>query len=193
MRNSIERLKETDGVDDTNELLSEIQRIMSLEARTKDVFRELDGFLILVGLLSTVLDVCERERRRKREGTGTGTGTGTRRRERERERESTGTGDRFSIPLIIEPPSSSSSPLPSSSPKSSSSETSPYPPPLLTTSLIFQITSLALTHHAPNMHYFHTHVGYDALRSALEELVRDEEMRVGTLVLLFSFAVGGWE
>ncbi|KAG6877946.1 hypothetical protein C0993_001804 [Termitomyces sp. T159_Od127] len=60
MRNSVENLK---VAEDTRtqiqalralQVLAEIQRILQQDAATKDVFRELDGFLILMSLLSNV-------------------------------------------------------------------------------------------------------------------------------------------
>ena len=38
----------------TYQRLSEVQRILTQDSRTKDVFRELDGFLVLMSVLSTV-------------------------------------------------------------------------------------------------------------------------------------------
>ncbi|KAJ3833898.1 hypothetical protein F5878DRAFT_545746 [Lentinula raphanica] len=54
MRNSVENLKSAEEVGGRIEVLSEIKRIMDQEPQTKDVFRELDGFLVLLNVLSTV-------------------------------------------------------------------------------------------------------------------------------------------
>ncbi|TFK36229.1 hypothetical protein BDQ12DRAFT_737089 [Crucibulum laeve] len=53
MRNSVENLKFADNSSMRSEILSEIQRIMLQDACTKDVFREMDGFLVLMSVLST--------------------------------------------------------------------------------------------------------------------------------------------
>ncbi|KAF9267665.1 beach-domain-containing protein [Marasmius fiardii PR-910] len=53
MRNSVEKLKQADDPQMRAEVLSEIYRIMLQDSRTKDVFRELDGFLLLMSTLST--------------------------------------------------------------------------------------------------------------------------------------------
>ncbi|EIN04780.1 beach-domain-containing protein [Punctularia strigosozonata HHB-11173 SS5] len=56
MRNSVERLKEAEDTRDKLETLAEIQRIILEDTYncTKDVFREMDGFLALMGFLSTL-------------------------------------------------------------------------------------------------------------------------------------------
>ncbi|KAJ4474264.1 hypothetical protein J3R30DRAFT_3295344 [Lentinula aciculospora] len=54
MRNSVENLKQADSRKQKIEVLAEIQRILQQEPQTKDVFRELDGFLVLTSVLSTV-------------------------------------------------------------------------------------------------------------------------------------------
>jgi hypothetical protein len=56
MRNSVEKLKQADNQRNKTETLSEIQRIMLQDACTKDVFREMDGFLCLMSVLSTIQD-----------------------------------------------------------------------------------------------------------------------------------------
>ncbi|KAG6916308.1 hypothetical protein DXG01_007465 [Tephrocybe rancida] len=56
MRNSVENLKLAEDTQMKIQVLAEIQRILQQEMRTKDVFRELDGFLILMSLLSNVQD-----------------------------------------------------------------------------------------------------------------------------------------
>ncbi|KAG6860352.1 hypothetical protein C0995_012421, partial [Termitomyces sp. Mi166 len=52
MRNSVENLKLAEDTKTEIQVLVEIQRILQQDAGTKDVFRELDGFLILMSLLS---------------------------------------------------------------------------------------------------------------------------------------------
>ncbi|KAL0958994.1 hypothetical protein HGRIS_014308 [Hohenbuehelia grisea] len=52
MRNSVEGLKGAQAPSDHSELLAEIHRIMTQDGCTKDVFRELDGFLLLINVLS---------------------------------------------------------------------------------------------------------------------------------------------
>ncbi|KAJ3905440.1 hypothetical protein F5879DRAFT_742889 [Lentinula edodes] len=54
MRNSVENLKQADTRKGKIEVLAEIQRILLQEPQTKEVFRELDGFLVLISVLSTV-------------------------------------------------------------------------------------------------------------------------------------------
>ncbi|KII85493.1 hypothetical protein PLICRDRAFT_44793 [Plicaturopsis crispa FD-325 SS-3] len=54
MRNSIDQLKDAEDRRAKKEVLAEIQRIMLQDACTKDVFRELDGFVVLVSVLSSV-------------------------------------------------------------------------------------------------------------------------------------------
>ncbi|KAF8154493.1 hypothetical protein B0H34DRAFT_660452 [Crassisporium funariophilum] len=56
MRNSVENLKQTDDQRNRSEILSEIHRIMLQDACTKNIFRELDGFLCLMSVLSTIQD-----------------------------------------------------------------------------------------------------------------------------------------
>jgi hypothetical protein len=56
LRNSIERLKVAQDAQSKIEVLIEIQRILPEDNCTKDVFRELDGFLLLIHALTT-LDV----------------------------------------------------------------------------------------------------------------------------------------
>ncbi|KAG6816009.1 hypothetical protein H0H87_009501 [Tephrocybe sp. NHM501043] len=56
MRNSVENLKVAEDTRTKIQVLTEIQRIMQQDAHTKDVFRELDGFLVLMSLLSNVQD-----------------------------------------------------------------------------------------------------------------------------------------
>ncbi|KAF8621252.1 hypothetical protein AX15_007913 [Amanita polypyramis BW_CC] len=54
MRSAVETLKTADEVGMKTEALAEIRRILVQDPRTKDVFRELDGFLVLMSVLSTV-------------------------------------------------------------------------------------------------------------------------------------------
>ncbi|KAI0746713.1 beach-domain-containing protein [Daedaleopsis nitida] len=54
MRNSTERLKTADTLQERIEVLTEIHKIMLQDACTKDVFREMDGFLVLMSVLSTI-------------------------------------------------------------------------------------------------------------------------------------------
>ncbi|KAL4252230.1 hypothetical protein ABKN59_005526 [Abortiporus biennis] len=54
MRKSVERLKLAEGLSARTEVLLEIHRIMLEDACTKDVFREMDGFLVLMNVLSTI-------------------------------------------------------------------------------------------------------------------------------------------
>ncbi|TFK65264.1 beach-domain-containing protein [Pluteus cervinus] len=56
MRNSIENLREADGTRAKVQVLAEVQRIMLQDGRTKDVFREMDGFLVLMSVLSGIRD-----------------------------------------------------------------------------------------------------------------------------------------
>ncbi|KAG6865427.1 hypothetical protein C0991_002665 [Blastosporella zonata] len=56
MRNSVENLKLAEDTKTKIQVLAEIQRILQKDGHTKDVFRELDGFLILMSLLSNVQD-----------------------------------------------------------------------------------------------------------------------------------------
>ncbi|KAF5339895.1 hypothetical protein D9611_009101 [Ephemerocybe angulata] len=54
MRNSVENLKMADTQVVQGEILSEILRIMQQDAFTKGVFREMDGFLVLMSVLSMI-------------------------------------------------------------------------------------------------------------------------------------------
>ncbi|KAG6889353.1 hypothetical protein C0992_005581 [Termitomyces sp. T32_za158] len=54
MRNSVENLKLAEDTRTKIQVLAEIQRMLQQNVATKDVFRELDGFLILMSLLSNV-------------------------------------------------------------------------------------------------------------------------------------------
>ncbi|KAG7440786.1 beach-domain-containing protein [Guyanagaster necrorhizus] len=54
MRNAMENLKTSDTIREKTEILTEIQKIMLQDAHTKSVFRELDGFVVLMNVLSTI-------------------------------------------------------------------------------------------------------------------------------------------
>ncbi|KAK0199746.1 beach-domain-containing protein [Desarmillaria ectypa] len=54
MRNAVENLKTSDTTREKTEVLTEIQKIMLQDACTKSVFRELDGFVVLMNVLSTI-------------------------------------------------------------------------------------------------------------------------------------------
>ncbi|KAI0261217.1 beach-domain-containing protein [Gloeopeniophorella convolvens] len=54
MRNAVEKLKTKDDVRSQIEVLTEVHRIMLENACTKEVFREMDGFLAIVNVLSTL-------------------------------------------------------------------------------------------------------------------------------------------
>lgn len=54
MRNSIDRLKDAQDAPSKLEVLVEIHRIIQEDSCTKDAFRELDGFLLLINALSTL-------------------------------------------------------------------------------------------------------------------------------------------
>ncbi|PIL27451.1 hypothetical protein GSI_10600 [Ganoderma sinense ZZ0214-1] len=70
MRNATERLKTADSLSERIEVLTEIHRIMLQDACTKDVFREMDGFLMLMSVLSTIHPTFSQE-------TSQGESTGT--------------------------------------------------------------------------------------------------------------------
>ncbi|KAG8908740.1 hypothetical protein FRB99_002978 [Tulasnella sp. 403] len=53
MRRATESLKETGPGDEQLQLLNDIHRIMSEDSDTKDVFREMDGFLAIMNILSS--------------------------------------------------------------------------------------------------------------------------------------------
>ncbi|KAL5513687.1 BPH1 [Sanghuangporus vaninii] len=61
MRNSVESLKATETLVDKIEVMDEIHRIMLEEPATKDVFRELDGYLLMVTVLTTLQPIPEQE------------------------------------------------------------------------------------------------------------------------------------
>ncbi|KAI0273049.1 beach-domain-containing protein [Russula aff. rugulosa BPL654] len=54
MRNAVEKLKTTGDVCSQAEVLTEVHRILLEDACTKDVFREMDGFLAIINILSTL-------------------------------------------------------------------------------------------------------------------------------------------
>jgi len=54
MKTSVERLKASESLQDRTQVLTEIHKIMLEDARTKDVFREMDGFLVVMSVLSTI-------------------------------------------------------------------------------------------------------------------------------------------
>ncbi|KAF5360312.1 hypothetical protein D9758_009126 [Tetrapyrgos nigripes] len=54
MRNSVSNLTEAETLKTRTEVLSEIHRIMLQDGRTKDVFRELDGLLVLMSALAAM-------------------------------------------------------------------------------------------------------------------------------------------
>lgn len=56
MQNSVENLKMADTRGVQAEIISEIHRIMLQDSFTKGVFREMDGFLVLMSVLSTLHD-----------------------------------------------------------------------------------------------------------------------------------------
>ncbi|KAF9466003.1 hypothetical protein BDZ94DRAFT_1252774 [Collybia nuda] len=56
MRNSVENLKLAEDTRTKTQVLAEIQKILLQDGHTKDVFRELDGFLILMSVLSSIRD-----------------------------------------------------------------------------------------------------------------------------------------
>ncbi|EJC99617.1 beach-domain-containing protein [Fomitiporia mediterranea MF3/22] len=61
MRNSVESLKVAYNLDEKIQTMNEIQRIMIEEPCTKDVFRELDGYLLLINVLSILHSYIEQE------------------------------------------------------------------------------------------------------------------------------------
>ncbi|EMD36591.1 hypothetical protein CERSUDRAFT_115625 [Gelatoporia subvermispora B] len=54
MRNSVDRLKAAEDLKTRIEVLSEIHRILLQDSCTKDVFREMDGFLVLISVLASL-------------------------------------------------------------------------------------------------------------------------------------------
>ncbi|KXN83156.1 hypothetical protein AN958_01769 [Leucoagaricus sp. SymC.cos] len=54
MRNSVEELKQTSDVEGRIKIMEEIHKIMNQSSFTKDVFREMDGFICVYNVLSTV-------------------------------------------------------------------------------------------------------------------------------------------
>ena len=54
MSNSIAKLKDAQDAGSRLEVLEEILRVSQQNACTKDVFREMDGFLVLINLFTTV-------------------------------------------------------------------------------------------------------------------------------------------
>ncbi|KAH9177644.1 beach-domain-containing protein [Lactarius sanguifluus] len=54
MRNAVEKLKETSDIHTKVGDLTEVHRIMLEDACTKDVFREMDGFVAIINILSTL-------------------------------------------------------------------------------------------------------------------------------------------
>ncbi|KAH9846387.1 beach-domain-containing protein [Lenzites betulinus] len=63
MRTATERLKAAESLTERIEVLSEIHKIMLQDACTKDVFREMDGFLVLMSVLSTIHPQFSKETR----------------------------------------------------------------------------------------------------------------------------------
>ncbi|KAH9925795.1 beach-domain-containing protein [Fomitopsis serialis] len=61
MRNAVENLKAAEGLKAKAELLAEMHKIMLEDAATKDVFREMDGFLVVMSVLSTLQAVEDEE------------------------------------------------------------------------------------------------------------------------------------
>ncbi|TFK23845.1 beach-domain-containing protein [Coprinopsis marcescibilis] len=54
MRNAVENLKLAEGQDVKNEILGEIERFMHQDPSTRNVFREMDGFLVSMSVLSAI-------------------------------------------------------------------------------------------------------------------------------------------
>ncbi|KAF8266238.1 beach-domain-containing protein [Lactarius quietus] len=54
MRNAVEKLKSMSDIHSKVEVLTEVHRIMLEDACTKDVFREMDGFVAIINILSTL-------------------------------------------------------------------------------------------------------------------------------------------
>ncbi|TBU31477.1 beach-domain-containing protein [Dichomitus squalens] len=71
MRNATERLKTADTLSERIEVLTEIHKIMLQDACTKDVFREMDGFLVLMSVLSTIHPMFTQEQKSRSESAGT--------------------------------------------------------------------------------------------------------------------------
>ncbi|KAI0826715.1 beach-domain-containing protein [Trametes gibbosa] len=69
MRNATERLKAANSLTERIEVLSEIHKIMLQDACTKDVFREMDGFLVLMSVLSTIHPQFSKETREESAGS----------------------------------------------------------------------------------------------------------------------------
>ncbi|KZT70568.1 beach-domain-containing protein [Daedalea quercina L-15889] len=61
MRNAVENLKAAEGLKARAELLAEMHKVMLEDAATKDVFREMDGFLVVMSVLSTLQAVDDEE------------------------------------------------------------------------------------------------------------------------------------
>ncbi|TFY62229.1 hypothetical protein EVJ58_g3994 [Rhodofomes roseus] len=61
MRNAVENLKAAENLKAKAELLAEMHKIMLEDAATKDVFREMDGFLVVMSVLSTLQAVEDEE------------------------------------------------------------------------------------------------------------------------------------
>ncbi|CCM01781.1 uncharacterized protein FIBRA_03848 [Fibroporia radiculosa] len=65
MRSSIERLKAAEILEVRGEVLTEIHKVMLEDVTTKDVFRETDGFLVVISVLSALqADLGNNEARR---------------------------------------------------------------------------------------------------------------------------------
>ncbi|RPD65419.1 beach-domain-containing protein [Lentinus tigrinus ALCF2SS1-7] len=69
MRNATERLKTADTLSERIEVLTEIHKIMLQDACTKDVFREMDGFLVLMSVLSTIHPTFSQETQNEAAGS----------------------------------------------------------------------------------------------------------------------------
>ena len=59
------------GRDGGTQVLSEIHKIMLQDACTKDVFREMDGFLVLMSVLSTIHPTFTEEQKTRSDSAGT--------------------------------------------------------------------------------------------------------------------------
>ncbi|KAF8635320.1 hypothetical protein AX17_003946 [Amanita inopinata Kibby_2008] len=183
MRNAVEGLKAVQptaandhGVESKNktDLLAEIHRIMVQDPRTKDVFRELDGFLVLMTLLSTVHEEYHLtsppnhyQHQQPQETTPNSAGSqvvvlvDAPASDGEDDRHQEGEGEEVWVDAVVES----------------------------TSRLVFMVLSEAMYRHPQNAEYFCTRVGFEFLAHATLGLLSDPQTTTETLGLLLSLAL----
>ncbi|TDL19109.1 beach-domain-containing protein [Rickenella mellea] len=166
MRNSLDGIKCAEGLTARLEVMEEMHRIMVQDACTKDVFRELDGYVLLVNVLSILHASLDAPPPPPPPCNTTSTTT---------------------------TPTASTTTTPTKASKSTT-PTTPEGEILKRVlegeRLAFTIIAESITDHPQNRLFFETQVTYPALRQAITPLVKDPRTGVQTLGFLLGLSVG---